>query len=429
MAKFKLFLIISFVILLFSGCSEPQESAPTLPPAAVYDQMAQAIGNAPTVSIRYAETTTMTQGSNTYTYEDRQQLLLNTKTGDFQSSGTLFYGPHNVIYEKIYKDRTLYLTVNHGKFSGNYRNLQNLLPQPGMFTEHTFAENGNDILFSDPDGSFWPIPENATVTAANGTLTSSATMQYTISYKAGNTAFQTEVSLEYEASDATIPQPNANSYIPLKDVTAPLVLEKAYGLLQESIFVSAEFTEEISSAVNTLDYKKHLFLNRTANNGRIQNETVLTNYSRPDDTKTVTQTEAFQNGNYTISLNGNPPQIQGIDQTQFFQHFIQQLSENILAAKYVRQANAEITDDGILFCMQTNKALAENLYGDIWNTLYNNPDYLNQQLAEYQMDYAIIIDPITGLPASCRLIFSSSSAIAGISYPLTANQQLTITYQ
>lgn len=427
MAKFKLFLIISFLILLFSGCSEPQESAPILSPATLYDQMAQTICNAPMVSILYQETTAMTQGNNTYTYEDRQQLLLDTKTGNFQSSGTLFYGPHNVIYEKIYKDRTLYLTVNNGKFSGNYINLQNLLPQAGMFDEHTLDKN-NHISFSDPDGSFWPIPANATVSAANGTFINSTTMKYSISYKAGNTALQTTVTLEYQPSDTSIPQPNIAAYTPIENVIAPMILEKAYGLLQQSTHVSGNYLEEASSQVNTLQYTHQLVLSRKADSGSVKNETNLINYSRQADSQTRRQTEEFNNGSYTISTDGNPPQTQNINREQFFQYFTRLLSEQIMAAKYITQANMELTDKGILLNISPNNALAENLYAHLWKTLYPHQDYLDQQLADHCISYHILIDPVSCLPLHSQLDFFTQTAIEGIPYPLTASQQLTILY-
>ena len=120
MAKFKFFLLISLLCLLFCSCEKAEVSSPALPPAELYRQMVNALCVQNLLSMEYSETTTMAQGNNTYTYSNEKQILQDTKTKNYHSAGILSFDTHQILYEEYCIDNKVYLTLNSGKFTGNH---------------------------------------------------------------------------------------------------------------------------------------------------------------------------------------------------------------------------------------------------------------------------------------------------------------------
>lgn len=436
MAKFKLFLVIAIVIALFYGCAENPEAVPTtLPAADHFDQITQWLSAQPLLLLEHTESTTMTYGDNIYSYKDQKQILLNTSNGDFYSTGTIHYHYYQIHYTELHTDRTLYLTVNNRNFSGTHSGIHVPLPQMGMFTNYSAIteEDTAKIHFHDPSGSFLQLPQHAEIITAEGKLTeksqSACTLEYNIIYKANQATFETAITIHYSTATAQIPAPDADAYIPLAHVLAPLALEKSYGLLCQSTHLSATCTKEIRHTVNTLDYMRHITMSRQKNSGTILTKTTLTDYSRRNEQIATVQEEIFQNGCYTIATDGQTKKFSLVDQTQFFNYFSQLLSKNILSPKYI--TNAKTEDHCVTLSLEVNHALAESICQEISQTLYHNRDFLNTQSdggMEYLVNYCITIDPITGLPLSCILEFTSQHMIASIPYPLTARYEQTIEY-
>jgi hypothetical protein len=179
--------------------------------------------------------------------------------------------------------------------------------------------------------------------------------------------------------------------------------------------------EEIRSSVNTIHYSNQLVLKRKDGTGAVISQINLNDYSHPDDRKTVTQEEVFEKGSYSVYIDGSLTQSKSLNQAQFFDYFIQLLSENILASKYIHQATAQITEDGILLTLQPNSALAQNLRSQICQTLYDDAGFLQPETEPVKLVYQLTLDPVTGLPLRCQMEYANDFAIEGIPYSFTAD--------
>ena len=438
MAKFKLFLAFLFLLALSCGCEKAEHTAPTLPPQEQYRQMAEQLCAQPMLRILCSQSITMNAGSNTYTYRLDQRVLLDTETGNYSAAGTYSYGNHEIKFEQLYQNEALYLSVNEGRFAGDYEETKKWLPQPDMFTDHTAAEQGGyrEIGFNDPKGEFWTAAEGARVLSASGSLRGDEQMAdlftYCIEYVIEDVTFQVDMHMHLTPTQQSMPLPKASLYIPISDITVPLTLEKAYGLLCQSTHITSHLSQDIFSQANSLEYRNLLKMQRLDQSANIQTAITLTDTGRANEELSVKQTEEFENGRYTIGTDDTPPTDQNMDNKQFFSYFTQTLSKNILAARYVTQAASESTEDSLWITLATNEELAENVCQSICQTLYQNPMFLDEQSTDYDdysLVYRICLDPVTGLPRTCDLDFDSSHTIAGIEYALRAQYRQTYTYQ
>lgn len=436
MVKFRLYNLFILLTVLCCGCGDAPENTPALPPATQFEQIAQSLNEIPEIHIDYCQTTTMTCGSNTFTYNDQKEILWDTATGHYHASGILDYGAHKIYYSELFTDATLYLTVNGGYFSGDHSGMNLPLPKPNMFTDYTISTQADAITihFQDNKGSFWKMPEGAKVLNAQGTLTKSDsclyTINYTISYQTKMTTFDTTVEILYDTATEEIPSPDKNAYTPVSHVLAPLKLEKAYGLLQQATHLSSTATQEINSTANNSEYRKQISLSRQNEQGTIYAETALVNFSQPDAPIITTQKEDFQNGRYSITADSQQPKNQPVEKHVFFNYFTQLLSKNILAAKYVTSASQIDNTSKISF--RVNHELSETLYNEMSQLLFRSEAFGNTQTEphpEHSINYTITIDPINGLPLSIQFDYSSIHTISDISYPLTAKYEQTVIYE
>lgn len=448
------------VLLLITGCVTPNGTNTTQSmentARSLYQQAADAIHAADSLSVYIGTLTQTTVGDQTFCQSSQQLLNYKNNNKDlFQASmeETVHIGSHQFTVSESYSDGYNYFKVNGSPFvtsmgAAAYRSrfAPAVLFDPNLYTDLQVitGKYSTGIVFDEPTGAeVWSVPQDAVFTDASGCailnskgeLTEST---YTVSYSAGNADITKTTKIIICSATATVTAPSkSETYIPLEDADAPRLLEQTCGYLLQAAQIRSAASETINCQA--------FYINRTQDSvlemsgiddallASVDTSAKQVNQSLSGETTTYQLAERFQNGIYTISANGSKPTIDSAITAKNMRTYCQNiLIRNIILPEHIESVSTEETDTAYRITFHANNTLAEAVCADICETLYNEPELLDTLSSASSAETVVFyleLDKHTGLPTASGLNYSASHTIEAISYLLTTQRAQTYQYE
>lgn len=454
-------LVCAALLFLISGCVTSEDTKSTLnasagahSPHALYQQAADAVSSAESLSLYIGTMTQTTVENQTFSEASQQYLQYRVdKTKGLQAAveEVVLIGTHKYTVSEVFTDNTNYFTVNDSPFRTGitgeaYRSrFAPAAPfDPNLYGSIQTVESGarTCIIFSQPTAAeVWSIPEDAVFLDASGyamlnsggALTDST---YTVTYTVGSATVSKTFKIIICSTDAEIPSPsNSAAYITLEHADAPRWLEQACGYLLQAGNVKSQSSETITCQAFSINRTQTTSLSISGEGQNFQavldtNVTQI-NQSLGGAVIKLTETEHFQNGMYSISENGSvPAENPSVDYASMNAYCEDFLVNSIILPKHIGAARLSETETTYKITFQANQLLAEAICADICDTLYNEPallDTLASASTANTVECYLELDKQTGLPVSSGLSYSATHTIEAISYQLTS--QRTQAYQ
>ena len=301
-------------------------------------------------------------------------------------------------------------------------------------------ENGLTVLtFSDataPEDWIGINPANVISITAQAVLNADIHLvesRYIIRYRSGNAVIETTVTSVLNTDFVPTLQafPDTAKFVEISHPDIPKLLEQATGYVLQAASVTSNLTENITCQAGGLDRKQtavlDLLLSDSDVKARFERNIQLTDYTQNGATANSSQLELFLNGKY--SLNGEAVTDNAIDAAQMLTYCHDTLVFPILLPKYIVGLTVTEENDRWILAFDTTRELSDVISAHACQTLYKNPDILNDLASSYEVNYTsghLVLDKYTGLPLEASLRYSGTHTIAGYAYEL--RYELTQTY-
>ena len=464
-SQIAVFVLCAALLLLLAGCfasdSTEKNQATAFPadsaPSSLYQQAADKIRDANSLSLYIATMTSTTAGGQTFSKTSQQLLnFQNYGTNALQASmvETLHIGNYGITVSELYADGTGYFTVNGSPFTAPItaeeycaRYAPAVLFDTTLYSDIQAYAYGKTtgITFRQPTAAeSWAIPIDAEFSDASGyaVLDSSGALKestYSVTYKLGaSSVTQTTRVIIRSTAAAQVKSPGAaDSYTTLEYPDAPRKLEEACGYLLQATQIQASAVENITCQAFAISRSQTTSLSMSgagdALSALLDIYVNQINQSRGGEVTVIQQTECFQNGTYSISSNGGESMTNtSVDYESMRTYCQDLLVESILLTEYITGASVTQTENAYRIKFQGSEALAEAICGDVCSTLYSDPTLLNTLASAYTVDTVecyLELDSSTGLPVASGLRCSVTHTIEEISYLLTTQLDQTYQYQ
>jgi len=453
MAKISLCVLCVCLLVCLFGCvqapgdqtsvSTTAAVLPRIDAGALYAQAVSDVKAAQQLSLQISVSKQIAVGSETFT-STSEQTVTYQMTDQLRASVSekATYGSYTTDITEIYADGNVYATVSGSHFASEMtqadftaRYAPAVLLDASLYGSVTVSDDGSSITFADPTGlEGWAADPSAVLVSASGTASLdaqgtlvSSTYEVTYTLGAATVTAKTAVTLA-TPDDAAIEAPaDTSAYTHLAYLDAARIMERSYGYLLQSDFVTSTAQMSIMSQAVGVVRSQQTDI-QTYGSGSDQmlstSQTVMqTNYSTGAESTTETVEELFRDGKYTVSTNG-AQSVENTDVTADIMrsHCQQLLSANILDLGYL--ADATCTDLGSLYLIEfaCTDALGEAYCGELNYTLFQKETFLNDLASSYvttAMDFYLAVDKYTGLPTAAGISYAGSHTINEVPYALT----------
>ena len=362
---------------------------------------------------------------------------------------TLEYGTYENTYEEFYCDHTAYVLVGDCIFSSSLsasafvgRQVPAVLMNEVLYGSVVSepSENGTVLTFSQPAGlESWLIPgETATLVSASGTATldsggilTQSAYQATYLYQGVEYVYDITVKVTVpKALDLSGRHPtHFQNTTPISDIRIPKLLMQVVGDVYSSETLSCDAKESIYSEAISVSQDRlgHYELSGTgaALNAKMAYTFTLSDYR--GDVSTTTQEHLYQDGEFTLSLNGGEPSVQ----PQISPQTVRQSCEDailsaLFATKYIQSATLQ-EDAGLCRLeLSGNNTFISDLMVGITQFLRVDLDQQSDSALTNEATGYVVIDITTGLPTAMGLSLSRQHIINTVPYQLTYRLDHTI---
>ena len=445
-------LILCAIFFVLSGCffSKQPQTEPTRPEE-LYSNAVSQLNAAADLSFQVTNTKSIQYQGQTFcgtSVQQREYRNIGTDALCATVGEVITIGQHEVETETTLVDGIVYLRVNDGYFSHQPAEPMAYTPLPGclspaLYSSITSAElYGRTVLgFSQPSGpETWSISEGAEFLSAAGiaVLDESGKLQriqYTLQYALSDAVVCERILIEiHSPSMSSISQPSDSAaYIPVTSPEAPVLLEKACGYLLQAQCIATDATETLESQIGgilrTQTTQLRLSGDQDNLNAWIDTGITLTNSSRGGETTTLQQTERFQDGSYSLLINGTSAAPEEEVTAESLQRYCNDILVGTIPLPGYITSAALVENDGILeLTFQASEELASIISANACQVLYQDASLLDSLSAEYtiqEMSCYLHIHRTLGIPVACGLRYSASHTIEGSVYNITSQTDRT----
>lgn len=449
-----LLLCAALVFSLFGCTQEPAPTQTTAPPETeppgltAYNESRAAVDSAAALTLRITEETTTSLRGETFTTESNQTLRyagLGTDALMISSEQDITYGDiYDTALDEIWSGNTLYMTLDEeGFFSGTLsaeevqgRYLPPVLLNGDLYEEITLEEleSHSTVTFAAPTaGESWAMPASASLVDASGSvlLSTEGALQkanYSISYIDGEAEVRKDVEMyiEIEPVEISIPE-NTADYIALEDPDAVLLAETAMGRLLESTAVTISSTESLTCEAGGVMRNQSTTTNTYGSGdemiAKFETSISLMDYST-GQSQSLDQEELYLDGKYTVTTDGDEPQVQSGVTKELVLEYTDQLKNGCyLPGMTWKSLTVSQLDSGVSLLEFTLDPEEGALIEDgLMVMLFNDAAFLDNYASAYvtnALDGYIAIDQATGLPTSLGYYFEGVHTIEGQDYLLS----------
>ena len=448
MKRKRLFGLLLSLALIFSLCACNQEPTPdaTEPPTedpalALYAQAADAVEALTDLKLELTTHKKTTLGIDHYDYESTQTLNLAGIGSDaFTASLTedVEVDTYDDHLEEYYADGVLHVTVDGENFKGNM-DAQKYLQQfaPAVLIDESLYSSvssdpegdGQRITFAEPTApEGWAMPVGAQFVEAEGSALLNAEgalveTTYAVTYRQAGAEVDLEVtSVPTTPKEAPKAPKEEETFTELEYIEAIRLYDTAVMYLCSTASATSAVNETIVSQAAAYTWaqqtKMDFYGTGAAHMAKI--DTAMTAAQDGGGTTASTQTELYQDGVYTVSVDGGESQSdKGISNSDMLYYVQGMLLDNILALDYIDSVKS--SDVGGLIYLEFG---LNDEYGDLINEwinefLFEDGQFLNDLASSYATlgtAAYMVVDPVTGFPVALGQEYSGTHTIDGVDY-------------
>lgn len=460
MKKWTALLLCLALLLSMTGCAKEEEAEPvqtrpiqttvaTEPPAPEADELYAAaiagVENATDLTLRISRESTIEAGEETFLETTNQTITMTGRGSDsakvMVSTYVSYADAYVVTYQDVCTDGKAYSLVD-----GTYRFAcsadaqrfeERLTPAVlldaalyGSLTAEK-AAGGTQITFGEPTAAeSWALPEGAELIDASGTAVvkgdgSLRKSTYTLSYTYGGARITDSYSVaaEPEAGEILVPA-DAADYVMLDSLEAVRMSERVCGYLMQSSAISSTISETMTSLAAGVVRTESSTIRTSAAEELTASYTIDVSLASltSGESDTYHQEETFKNGTYTFQENDEDPQPNTeVDAQSFWEYCGDGYLTTLVAFDYWE--NATVKDLGDLYLVECTftEEMAEALYGDVCQTLFDDADFLKDYSTAYattNMTGYFSVDKYTGMPIAAAYHYAGSDVIDEQSYAI-----------
>lgn len=429
----------SLLLAFFLSNNEPK---PLEDGHLLYEAIVNTSAQTEELNYRLRETRTMSDGDQTQTEQVSQTIRTNKLSRRYHTEQTLTIGEHQICASELYTDGKLYQAVEGGRFVYDLpadqaydRVVPMLLLTPERYSSVQSQELTNGILVRYTEATAfepWFSAAGATFLRGSGAVILDASgafkmcsyeLVYRIDEKIFHHGFRTEI-LPNDEPDFPVPDAE-DTYTAIEHPDAVPALERASGYLLSAGSVDTTYTDRILCGVFG-DLRQQTIRLRTNSAGswaaQLETEITVTNESQTAAPSTLSQTERFENGTYTISTNGGPStQDQTVTQSVMQDHCRDILVGTIPLPHQIRGVTVTQSASIYTYTYELTESFARSLAEEACDLLYGSTDLLAVHEDSYSTEYArcqLVIDSTTGIPLSSVLEYRGNYIIDTVTYAL-----------
>lgn len=451
-----------FAFLLCSCSHTPGETLPgstgnfttetPLTAAEKYANACQAIGEAEHLLLTYSYSETRSVNGAAYTKSASgtatyQNIYQDSMTAVVEEA--LKYGAYENTYQEFYCDKSAYAQVGNCIFSTPLsvsafvdRQIPAVLMDGALYESIVAAplETGTLFTFSQSTGlERWLSPgETATLVSASGTATldlggSLTESSYRATYLYQGVEYVYDITIKVsvpKALDLSGRHPtHFQDTAPISDIRIPKLLMQVVGDVYSSETLSCDAKESIYSEAISVsqDQHGHYKVSGTggALNAKMAYTITLSDYR--GDVSTTTQEHLFQNGEFTVSLNGGEPSLQ----PQISPQTVRQSCEDailsaLFATKYIQSATSQEDDSHYRLELSGNDTFVSDMMVGITQFLDVDLESLCDSALTNEAAGYVVLNKATGLPTAMGLSLNRQHIINTVPYQLTYRLEHTI---
>ena len=455
-------LICAILTLLLCSCGHtPGETPPSssdltteveLTVAQQYANACRSIGEAEHLLLAYsvsevrsvngAPYTKNTSGTATY-----QNIHQNSMTAIVEE--TLKYGTYENTYEEFYCENAAYVLVSNSIFSTPLtvsafvnRQLPAVLMDEALYASIVAepGETGTLLIFSQPTKlESWLSPgETATLISASGTATldfngalTQSSYQAVYQYRGVEYVYDITVKVTLpKALDLSGRHPaHFQDTAPISDIRIPKLLMQVVGDVYSSETLSCDAIESIYSDAIPVSQDRlgHYELSGTGTtlNAKMAHTITLSDYR--GDVSTTTQEHLYQNGEFTVSVNGGEPSIQPQISPQTVRESCEDtILSALFATKYIHSATLQEDAGHYRLELSGNDTFVSDMMVGITQFLKVDLDKQSDSALTGEAAGYVVINSTTGLPTAMGLSLNRQHIINTVPYQLTYRLDHTI---
>lgn len=445
-------LCVCLLACLF-GCMQTPEDPTTVPTTtaaephidavALYAQAISGVEAAKQLSLQIAVSEQITIGSETFTNTSEQTVTYQAKDplrACVTENAT--YGSYTTDITEIYADGHVFATVSGSNFAAEMtqeaftaRYAPAILLDASLYASVTASSDASSISFADPTAlEAWAADPAAQLISASGTAALddqgnlvSSTYAATYSLGAATITAKTTVTLSSPEEAAIEVPADASAYTRLTYLDAARIMERSYGYLLQSDFVTSTAQMSIMSQAVGVVRSQQTDINTYGTGAEqmlsVSQSVFQTNYSTGGESSSETVEELFRDGKYTVSINGQEStESARVTVDTMRAHSQELLTGNILDLNYLADATCADLDGLTLIKFACTEALGLAYCGELNYTLFQNETFLTDLASAYAttaMDFYLAVDTYTGVPTAVGISYAGTHTINEISYLLT----------
>ena len=438
-------LLVLSLIFSITGCIPVHEDPSNSKEMQFYREAMAALAAKKDISITATIDETLVLGSDTYKKSSTQKityLALGTDGMKATVEETLRYDDYTSDISEIYCDGIAYATIYSSDFSSPMtgeefaaRYLPVVILDESLYGSFNVEQDGEDYIYTFTNASTleaWLDAPGRSVTEATATayVTSEGevtSLKYSAAYTNLGSQTTFDVTLEFETPQTTdIAAPaNKESYTSLEYLDGPRMLEDVFGYLGQAQTISFTEKEQIVSQAGGLVALINISIDSWGSGANLLSELTyshnLTDYNS-QQTFTMEQTERFEDGKYTISVDGGEPTgNRSITASQVTDYIMQTITAEVYDCATFTQAVCTDLGNLLLVEFTGNDTLAERFEESICQFAFGDPEILDKNATSSRVetvDYYVGIDKYLGIPSSIGVHYTAYHTIGGVEYLL-----------
>ncbi|MBQ3542351.1 MAG: hypothetical protein IJA45_04405 [Oscillospiraceae bacterium] len=358
---------------------------------------------------------------------------------------TLDFGYYRCSYGQAYYKGKAYAAVNDSRFWTNQsmedftaRQLPPVLLTPALYDAVTYGEEPGTVLFSQPrameawvgEGQLLEASGKAVLTGEGQLLQTT----YQVRYQKGLAEYALEVTVRVtvpEQLDLSSVRQRGQNGPWLSDLDAPRYLLQVVADVYTAQGVKCELAETITSEAIPLSYRRSsqvLLKGRQETlDAQVLNTSELSNDRGMNSESS--QTEQFQNGFYTVSVDGSDPARNGsVTADSMRQYCEDTILSGLLAVKYLRAASTRVEGNLLHLELGGDLSFRAVMTQHLTDVLQVDLDALAQTAEHHRSGGYLTVDTDTGLPVNMGMFLEKSHTVGGISYRLEYRLEETLIF-
>jgi len=452
-------LLCLMVLVSLAGCqdntavTEPDDGTlPPVDPKTMYAAARLEIDNSPDLQLIISMEQQRTVGDETYSHQVNALATYSGLHTDSLSAiidENFSFGTYDGTYSTFYKDSVAYSQTMDFAFSTPMaadtflaEQLPAILLDASLYSTITaettsvgttirFANSGSlERWLADPSEVQFISAEGAAVLNKNGKLLSTS---YTAKYLTGEVThcISVSVSVSIPASNELslqFPQ-TLDTATTILHFQTPRLLFAAVGDICATQKLSGSYTETLyCEAADSIRKQQVNILSQGIGAelyASVDFATTLTNYA--GNAETNTQTELYENGIYSYSMNGGKPTVlQNVTAEQMRTYCEDTILSALLSIDYL--GGAQLVDNGETYTLKLTgtEAMADALCDSIYTILNLDLDETAQSYTTNKIGGYLTLDKVTGLPLEAGIFLTRIHVIGGSTYTMTYQLDETI---